>query len=566
MTFLPIVTRELRLASRRRTTYWLRSAAALSMIVIGAWLFLILRGESPKQLAMALFCVLTGGAVVFALISGPRSTADCISEEKREGTLGLLFLTDLRGYDIVLGKLVAGSLNAFYAIVAVLPMMAIPLLLGGGLTLAEFFRMSLVVLDALLFSLTVAICVSALSRSAYKSAALSVCLVLLFVAGLPALGAVIAGATKARTVNPLFLTPSIGFSYYLAFDAAYKTSQTWFWTSLAAVHGVSWFCLVLASLSAPRSWQDRAARPNARSWRERWQTWNSGDAADRNAFRTRLLDANPILWLSARIRSKPILVWLFLAISAAVWIAAWWRFKKDWLNEGVYIATALLVNLALRYWLAGEATRALADHRKSGALELLLSTPLSVGQILRGQGLALRRQFLGPVVAVLLTETIFMLSSVQDAVPEEERIFWFAMWGAGMFMLVADLVALYWVGMWQGLIAKNPLRAAGGSLFRILVLPWIGYGFALLIVILRDIQGASYQTGPTWKFFLGLWFVLGMAVDLGFGIWARQKLLTEFRLAAQERYGSHRDFWKMWFGTLKPHVRGSTAGPKEVAT
>ena len=40
MTFLPIVARELRIASRRRSTYWLRSAAALVVMVIGAWFFL----------------------------------------------------------------------------------------------------------------------------------------------------------------------------------------------------------------------------------------------------------------------------------------------------------------------------------------------------------------------------------------------------------------------------------------------------------------------------------------------------------------------------------------------
>src|SRR5438477_6849904 len=154
MTFLPIVSRELRLASRRRGTYWLRSGAALIVMVIGTWLFLVMRSEPPKELGMALFCVLTGGAVVFALISGPRSTADCISEEKREGTLGLLFLTDLKGYDVVLGKMVAGSLNAVYSVVAMLPMLAIPLLMGGGITLSEFARMALVTLTALFFSLT----------------------------------------------------------------------------------------------------------------------------------------------------------------------------------------------------------------------------------------------------------------------------------------------------------------------------------------------------------------------------------------------------------------------------
>ena len=86
-----------RLASRRRGRYWLRSLAALAILIAGTWLFVMMQGAPTKELAGFLFGVLTGGAVLFALLSGPRSTADCISEEKREGTLGLLFLTDLKG-------------------------------------------------------------------------------------------------------------------------------------------------------------------------------------------------------------------------------------------------------------------------------------------------------------------------------------------------------------------------------------------------------------------------------------------------------------------------------------
>jgi len=36
----------------------------------------------------------------FTLLCGVFLTSDCLSEEKREGTLGLLFLTDLKGFDI----------------------------------------------------------------------------------------------------------------------------------------------------------------------------------------------------------------------------------------------------------------------------------------------------------------------------------------------------------------------------------------------------------------------------------------------------------------------------------
>jgi len=73
------------------------------------------------------------------IVSGLFLTADCLSEEKREGTLGFLFLTDLRGYDVVFGKLVATSLRGFYAMLAALPVMGVTLVLGG-ITGEQFWK------------------------------------------------------------------------------------------------------------------------------------------------------------------------------------------------------------------------------------------------------------------------------------------------------------------------------------------------------------------------------------------------------------------------------------------
>ena len=61
--------------------------------------------KSPRDTGLALFIALSAIAYIYSLRAGALSTADCVSEEKREGTLGLLFLTDLKSYDIVLGKL-----------------------------------------------------------------------------------------------------------------------------------------------------------------------------------------------------------------------------------------------------------------------------------------------------------------------------------------------------------------------------------------------------------------------------------------------------------------------------
>src|SRR5262249_30752973 len=97
----------------------------------------------------------------FSLLAGVFLTADCLCSERREGTLGLLFLTDLRGFDVVLGKLVANSVTAAYALLAIVPMLGMPLLMGGT-TLGEFGRMVLVLAVTLALSLAAGMLASAL--------------------------------------------------------------------------------------------------------------------------------------------------------------------------------------------------------------------------------------------------------------------------------------------------------------------------------------------------------------------------------------------------------------------
>ena len=91
MTLFPIVERELRIASRGLLTFWLRVIAAGVAVVIGAGLMMIYLslpgGGGSFQLGAPLFGVLTWMALVATLSAGVFFTSDCLSEEKREGTL-----------------------------------------------------------------------------------------------------------------------------------------------------------------------------------------------------------------------------------------------------------------------------------------------------------------------------------------------------------------------------------------------------------------------------------------------------------------------------------------------
>ncbi len=54
---------------------------------------------------------------------------------------------------------------------------------------------------------------------------------------------------------------------------------------MGVIHGLGWIFLLLASVIAPRAWQERPAGAQALRWRERWQWWSYGDFAERAAFR-----------------------------------------------------------------------------------------------------------------------------------------------------------------------------------------------------------------------------------------------------------------------------------------
>src|SRR5512145_1105353 len=122
---------------------------ALVAMLIGLFFFLAPLPGRANLGAQRTFWGLSVLALAYCLYAGRHATADCLSQEKREGTLGLLFLTDLKGYDVVLGKLAATSLNGLYCLVGILPVLAVPLLLGG-VSYPEFWRMVLVLVDTFL--------------------------------------------------------------------------------------------------------------------------------------------------------------------------------------------------------------------------------------------------------------------------------------------------------------------------------------------------------------------------------------------------------------------------------
>ncbi len=89
MTWLPIVERELRVAAGRKSTFRLRLLSTVLVTGVSALFLLIAAFDRSPRLGVPLFYTLSLYALVLCVLAGVFTTADCLSEEKREGTLGL---------------------------------------------------------------------------------------------------------------------------------------------------------------------------------------------------------------------------------------------------------------------------------------------------------------------------------------------------------------------------------------------------------------------------------------------------------------------------------------------
>ena len=533
MTFLPIVERELRVAARRRGTYGTRMRIAGGATIIFALFFVFNQIVPSFPLGKSLFWYLSGLCMIYCLAAGRVMTADCLSREKREGTLGLLFLTDLRGYDVVLGKLVATSFNGFYGMMAVVPVLAFSLL-AGGMTNGELWRMALVLINTFLFSLAVGLFVSAIYREQQSAMGANFGLLLVLTALGPAVaGMLVFSTTHARPlVHELFYTCPV-YSFFLCEDTLYNASPGHFWWSIGITFDLTIMLVLLACRIAPRSWQDkpvssRSLKRKRGERRRRW--WREGRLEKANAFRRRLLDINGYYWLAARPYLKSSYVW-----TCMICMGIWWIFTTEMIghpDEAANYAMAFLLNGMLKLWVTTEAGHQLAEDKRSGAFELLLSTPLTVRDILHGQWQALRLQFLKPLIAAVIVELALMVSIGHIRPVDSIEARW--TWLAGILMLLADVFTIGWVAIWMALTSKSHGAATLKTTAWILSLPWILLGTVEAVTRTWIWLFTRHYWEPSWRFDLGWWFGIGLGVDSLLLFVALRRVQSSFRQIALE--------------------------------
>src|SRR6266568_4499175 len=506
MTFLPIVDRELRVRARQKSTHRVRLiGAALASALVTFMPLADAFGRGAGKFGGSVFIAVAWLAFLYALLEGARNTADCLSEEKRAGTLGLLFLTDLKGYDVVLGKLIATSLNSFYSLLAIFPPLALPLLLGG-VTAGEFWRLVLVLLNTLFFSVTAGLAVSAASRDEYKARGAALAILLLFAAG-PLLPAALSAALPP-SIAPQLASELEGSVLSLAspvtglrslFDTAYQAAPRHYWYSISIIQSLSWLFLVSACCLLPRAWQDRPVMAGD-PWFQRFRSRTKVvDPEGRRRAQERQMTPNPILWLATRHGGLQPYLWAGVAILASAAIAAWLvsRGAAPVLFGILFVAWG--VHLLLTIVVASQACLCFAQARDAGALELLLCTPVTVNQIVDGHIQALKQRFLGPALALAGVELLIVIGQMLLVATRDKLSLVLLPIGAGalIYVFLTDLGAAGCFGLWMGLRSKNSGQALTRTVLLVLIAPMIlsvvcWFSFGWIIVLFKNVVFITY--------------------------------------------------------------------------
>ena len=506
MNFLPIAERELRVAARRRATYWIRLiAATIALIIAGSMLFIFsqIGGPMPNK-GRILFNTLAWMAFTYAFAAGVFLTADSLSEEKREGTLGLLFLTDLRGYDVVLGKLAATSLHAVYGVVAAFPVLALGLMLGGLLA-AEFWKAILAILNMLFVSLAAGMLASTCVRNALPAMNLALLVLGLLVALLYLVDFALAGWDVSR------YTVRGGVAATLhPFLIATSGVRGSFWSSLLLSHLLGWLCLALAAWRVPRNWHERPVR--ARTENQQRKTRNrSRDGVRRTA--------DPIAWLASR--TQRFRLWVLLASFAGV---AAMSVTLDAAPVPMVVAASIVavLTLLLYLWMTTHATRFCADGVRTGAFELILCTPVSAREVVRGEWRAYVRTFAAPLVLLIIAQVL--LARITGWIEGQSNLEVAANHADTVITSLTSATAIAWLGMWFGLRSRRPHIAVIKTYVFVLIVPAIVLSILMGILMIGFSRAGMYEDWLPTIITTLLWVIKDIITIL----WARRNLYSRF--------------------------------------
>jgi ABC-type transport system involved in multi-copper enzyme maturation permease subunit len=531
----PIFNREL-LTTPRQANHYVQRAAYLGLLwVLGITAWQVWVGwdrtatlGDTARFGLLLFQIFAYVQLALFLFFSALSAASAVAREKDRRTFVLLLMTDLRGYEIVLGKLFGSLLRIILLLAGMVPVLAMLLLLGG-IAPSQLLQATIIMVATVFAAGSLGSLVALWREKTFATLALTVLFLVLYLCLVQALGFVPDllrrfGWDSSSTVladmdmwqkwlNP-FLSLASVFNPLADFQAA-----------VAPAYGFAIAMVVMgALLNLYAVWRLRVWNPSGEPIMQREKIPEADQEEDRAKAHAapgtpRAVWANPILWREIGTLAygrRPYLVKLAYAV-VFVLIAyyAYWLFHNTSghvhsLNLLLCLAFVGVLSLLL---VSAQAVTAITSERDTGALDLLLVTDLTPKEFIFGKLLGIAyntKEFvIPPLLLTVAYATYGLLGSAGRGHPEmaTPKNVEGAIFADIAFVLVTVFAAV--LGVHVALRTLNSQLAILNSLGTIFFLSF-GTGICITLIVINPRFESQWFS---FLFFLamgigGLWWVL----------------------------------------------------------
>ena len=549
----PVLQRELLVRARRGSTIWIRLGIYLLALMLVALLLIpAMAMGAMTGMGMAsgriIFEPLRYLLLIYALFEGARSVASAIPDERREGTLGLLFLTNLRSWDVLLGKTASGALTSIYGALVVAPLFAIPVLLGG-VTGGEVFRTLISLFAALLLALGCGTLASACCRTTLPALLMGIGLAAMM-ATIPFVAVSLIESTRPGVGIDHWsgwLSPFISLN--LGSDAAYYADPGPFWYATISQLAMAGVLAIAGSMRLATNWRDGSLFTS------------TTDAVRRKEARTRPkeglrreislprwlagMGTSPLArTLGGRINLRrwiALLVILQVLGSLPVILSAFVGGMGGGMVVGLLAIPVFFADLAAELILIYTACRIFSDARHTGEMEILLTSPVTDRELVMTLWHLLRNGLVW-VFVIMVLQAVFQVAGRDESLTfgaSPTTPLWIPILSAAINLAAEalHLVGVVWAAMWFGLKSTKTSGAMIKTFVLVIVvtglIKWILYA-AIQIPLMTGFF--SRGTPPGW--FMSLYVIIPSAIGgvLSFlwYLWARKQLFTKFRQVVTE--------------------------------
>ena len=460
---LALIYRDLLLQPRKKFFRWKRVAFVLLVFVILASSILN-RSSYADNSTLGLQAVVTFAIIVTILITfmAPATAALLISKENEQNTLGLLLLSDLNPWRIVIGKFCLHVLLLLLSCLSCLPLLIVSVSMGG-ISTRQVLAVVGILLSLVLLGGGIGLYASLNAKSRNAQGNAVGLMLLFFIAGgiCYLLADRVPQNTKIRDMLVTF-SPVVALVYALRDRAIHYSFANAVFNSIMIFP-----LLALTAKSLPKSYIRNQNTPwSLRLKRSMQRKFNNKTRAPR-------IRGNVIAWydyhkvyggkISAWVKGVICFVFMMVLFGIAWKSSSRYDNWRSIANIQAFCFVTMMICVFLTA--ANGATRAFFKEKEHKTLELLLLTSLSSAEIIAGKLLAIAKNIFPYLLLGILSGGLFVIFAVSANHYKEVMLFTIigAIWTSGYLALVVSL------GLYFSLRTKTLAKAQGCMLLTLMI-------------------------------------------------------------------------------------------------